>query len=150
MFEIEVTYRDGSPLEKLTCTSAYCELGKARSGLIRLRGWKVAPVHARIEHSLAGLFVEDVSRGYELRVNDQLVSRYGPLEPGDVIGIGGYLVRVRPLQTESEELPPTETDLPYNEEEAAGVPPTILPASCMMSRQLPCIRRKTPPSRSES
>ncbi|HHJ4328565.1 TPA: nucleoid-associated protein, partial [Klebsiella pneumoniae] len=72
----------------------------------RLRGWKVAPVHARIEHSLAGLFVEDVSRGYELRVNDQLVSRHGPLEPGDAIGIGGYLVRVRALQTQDGDEPP--------------------------------------------
>ena len=49
MFEIEVTYRDGKPVEKLTCTSAYCELGRARNGLVRLRGWKVAAVHARIE-----------------------------------------------------------------------------------------------------
>lgn len=100
MFEIEVTYRDGKPVEKLTCTSAHCELGRARSGLIRLRGWKVAPVHARIEHSMAGLFVEDVSRGYELRVNDKQVTRHGPLSPEDAIAIGGYLVRVRALQPE--------------------------------------------------
>lgn len=101
MFEIEVTYRDGKPVEKLTCTSAYCELGRARSGLIRLRGWKVAPIHARIEHSMAGLFVEDVSRGYELKVNDKLVNRYGPLAPEDRIAIGGYLVSVRALQTQA-------------------------------------------------
>lgn len=95
MFEIEVTYKDGQPVDKLTCTSAICELGKARTGLIRLRGWKVAPIHARIEQSLAGLFVEDVSRGYEVRVNDRAVSRHGSLTPDDVIAIGGYLVRVQ-------------------------------------------------------
>ncbi|MGE8497163.1 MAG: ATPase, T2SS/T4P/T4SS family [Pseudomonas sp.] len=114
MFEIEVTYRDGKPLEKLTCTSAYCELGRARSGLIRLRGWKVAPVHARIEHSMAGLFVEDVSRGYELRVNEAVVSRHGPLAPEDAIAIGGYLVRVRSLHAkqcdEAESLAPLTLD----------------------------------------
>lgn len=103
MFEIEVTYRDGKPLEKLTCTSAYCELGKARGGLIRLRGWKIAPVHARIEHSLAGLFVEDVSRGYEVLVNERPVSRHGPLTPEDAIAIGGYLVRVRALNTQQND-----------------------------------------------
>ena len=120
MFEIEVTYRDGSPLEKLTCTSAYCELGKARSGLIRLRGWKVAPVHARIEHSLAGLFVEDVSRGYEVRVNDAQVSRHGPLAPEDVIAIGGYLVRVRALHTQVGDEPESLT--PLGEEEGGSLP----------------------------
>ena len=120
MFEIEVTYRDGSPLEKLTCTSAYCELGKARSGLIRLRGWKVAPVHARIEHSLAGLFVEDVSRGYEVRVNDAQVSRHGPLAPEDVIAIGGYLVRVRALHTQVGDEP--ESLAPLGEEEGGSSP----------------------------
>src|SRR5690606_10818731 len=111
MFEIEVTYRDGKPLEKLTCTSAYCELGRARSGLIRLRGWKVAPVHARIEHSMAGLFVEDVSRGYELRVNEAVVSRHGPLAPEDAIAIGGYLVRVRALHTQQCNEPESLTPL---------------------------------------
>ena len=120
MFEIEVTYRDGSPLEKLTCTSAYCELGKARSGLIRLRGWKVAPVHARIEHSLAGLFVEDVSRGYEVRVNDAQVSRHGPLAPEDVIAIGGYLVRVRALHTQVGDEPESLT--PLGEEKGGSSP----------------------------
>ncbi len=103
MFEIEVTYRDGKPLEKLTCTSAYCELGKARGGLIRLRGWKIAPVNARFEHSLAGLFVEDVSRGYEVLVNERPVSRHGPLTPEDAIAIGGYLVRVRALNTQQND-----------------------------------------------
>ena len=108
MFEVDVTYRDGKPVEKLTCTSTWCELGKARSGLVRLRGWKVAPVHARIEHSLAGLFVEDVSRGYEVRVNEQVISRHGPLAPDDIIAIGGYLVRVRVLQQQED----TEAELP--------------------------------------
>ncbi|WP_313220503.1 ATPase, T2SS/T4P/T4SS family [Stutzerimonas nitrititolerans] len=121
MFEIEVTYRDGKPLEKLTCTSAYCELGKARSGLIRLRGWKVAPVHARIEHSLAGLFVEDVSRGYEVRVNDRLISRHGPLAPEDVIAIGGYLVRARALQPQQDD----EAEPPMPVGEAQEQEPTV-------------------------
>jgi pilus assembly protein CpaF len=97
MFEIEITYKDGQAVDKLTCASASCELGKARSGLVRLRGWKVAPVHARIEQSLAGLFVEDLSRGYEVRVNEKPVTRHGPLAPEDLIAIGGYLIRVRSL-----------------------------------------------------
>jgi pilus assembly protein CpaF len=98
MFEIEVTYKDGQPVDKLSCASASCELGKARTGLVRLRGWKVAPNHARIEQSLAGLFVEDISRGYEVKVNDKVVNRHGPLAPTDVISIGGYHIRVHSLE----------------------------------------------------
>jgi pilus assembly protein CpaF len=103
MFEIEVTYKDGQPVDKLTCASASCELGKARSGLVRLRGWKVAASHARIEHCLAGLFIEDISRGYEVRVNDKTVNRHGPLGPEDCIAIGGYHIRVRSLEQPTPE-----------------------------------------------
>jgi pilus assembly protein CpaF len=127
MFEIEVTYKDGQPVDKLSCASATCELGKARTGLVRLRGWKVAPVHARIEQCLAGLFVEDVSRGYEVRVNGQIVNRHGPLAPTDVIAIGGYHIRVNSLEQKvsEEKLPEVhehdtlelepEDELPYME-----------------------------------
>src|SRR5690606_15151928 len=123
MFEIEVTYRDGKPVEKLTCTSAHCELGRARTGLIRLRGWKVAPIHARIEHSMAGLFIEDVSRGYELRVNEAVVARHGPLTPEDTIAIGGYLVRVRTLQSKQSEVP--ESLVPTTELDGLATPEAL-------------------------
>ncbi len=121
MFELEVTYRNGEPVDKVTCTAPQCELGKARTCILRLRGWKVAPIHARIERSLAGLFVEDLSRGYEVEVNGKLIGRYGPLSDSDQIGIGGYLVRVRSLQVEAEDMPPSDSDLPLNEAEAAGI-----------------------------
>lgn len=106
MFEIEITYKDGQPVDRLTCTSSTCELGKSRAGLVRLRGWKVAASHARIDQSLAGLFVEDISRGYEVRVNDKVVNRHGPLTPEDTIAIGGYHIRVHSLEQKVSEAPP--------------------------------------------
>ncbi len=106
MFELEIRYRNGQPVDTLTCATVQCELGKARTCISRLRGWKVAPVHARIEQSLAGLFVEDVSRGYDVQVNGALITRHGPLKEQDEIGIGGYLIRVRPLHGAGDELPP--------------------------------------------
>ncbi|WP_339079561.1 ATPase, T2SS/T4P/T4SS family [Pseudomonas sp. TMP9] len=113
MFEVVVTYKGGEPLDTLTCTSAQCEVGKARTGLVRLRGWKVAPNHARIEQSLGGLFVENISRGNELLVNGKPVERFGPLSPEDLIGIGAYNLQVRALgQTAAEAdapLPPAIT-----------------------------------------
>ncbi|MFI8740955.1 ATPase, T2SS/T4P/T4SS family [Stutzerimonas zhaodongensis] len=113
MFELDITYRNGEAVDTLTCTAPQCELGKARTCILRLRGWKVAPLHARIEQSLAGLFVEDISRGYELEVNGRLVQRHGPLTPDDLIGIGGYLVRVRSLSGELDDpTPPLDIQAP--------------------------------------
>ncbi|MDP2444018.1 FHA domain-containing protein, partial [Pseudomonas sp.] len=125
MFEVVVTYKSGEPLDTLTCTSAQCDVGKARSGLVRLRGWKVAPSHARIEQSLGGLFVENISRGNELLVNGKPVERFGPLSPEDLIGIGAYNLQVRAvgqIETEADTpLPPDaaissgEDNAPYME-----------------------------------
>jgi pilus assembly protein CpaF len=125
MFEVVVTYKGGEQVDTLTCTSAQCDVGKARTGLVRLRGWKVAPTHARIEQSLGGLFIENISRGNELLVNGTPVERFGPLSPEDTIGIGAYNLQVRSLgQIESEAdipLPPdvaaasTEDSSPYME-----------------------------------
>ncbi|MDF3194557.1 ATPase, T2SS/T4P/T4SS family [Pseudomonas sp. 1928-m] len=125
MFEVVVTYKGGEQLDTLTCTSAQCEVGKARTGLVRLRGWKVAPSHARIEQSLGGLFVENISRGNELLVNGKPVERFGPLSPEDLIGIGAYNLQVRAvgqIETEADTpLPPDaaissgEDNAPYME-----------------------------------
>ncbi|MFP6850305.1 MAG: ATPase, T2SS/T4P/T4SS family [Pseudomonas sp.] len=121
MFELDVTYRNGEAVDKVTCTAQQCELGKARTCILRLRGWKVAPVHARIEQLLAGLFVEDVSRGYELEVNGQVVQRHGPLSADDQIGIGGYLVRVRSLSGELDEsAQPLDLQVPQVVDSAAS------------------------------
>ncbi|HZX17071.1 MAG TPA: ATPase, T2SS/T4P/T4SS family [Pseudomonas sp.] len=117
MFEVVVTYKGGEQLDTLTCTSAQCEVGKARTGLVRLRGWKVAPNHARIEQSLGGLFVENISRGNELLVNGKPVERFGPLSPEDLIGIGAYNLQVRGLgQIETE----ADTPLPPDAAASSG------------------------------
>jgi len=117
MFEVVVTYKGGEPLDTLTCTSAQCEVGKARTGLVRLRGWKVAPNHARIEQSLGGLFVENISRGNELLVNGKPVERFGPLSPEDLIGIGAYNLQVRAVgQIETE----ADTPLPPDASASSG------------------------------
>ena len=117
MFEVVVTYKGGEQLDTLTCTSAQCEVGKARTGLVRLRGWKVAPNHARIEQSLGGLFVENISRGNELLVNGKPVERFGPLSPEDLIGIGAYNLQVRAVgQVETE----ADTPLPPDAATSSG------------------------------
>ncbi|MGJ8671167.1 MAG: ATPase, T2SS/T4P/T4SS family [Oceanococcus sp.] len=106
MFEIHVQTKDGKSHDSVRCGADACELGSSRDNIMRLRGWKVAPRHIRFEKSLAGVFVEDVSRGYGMLVNGESLERHGPLLASDEIVIGGYRLRV-----ESEDEPQSESEL---------------------------------------
>lgn len=110
MFKILVTHKDGRELSSVNCAARSCKIGKARENIIRLNGWRVAPVHARLERTDVGLFVEDISRGFKLYVNGEEVKRHGPLNPEDEILIAGYKVYVS-MQSESDnaaEVPDTD------------------------------------------
>ena len=94
MFELKISSKNGKFNESVRCGADACELGRSRNSIVRVRGWKVAPRHARFERQLAGVFVEDVSRGFGLSVNGKSVERHGPLLPEDVVEFGGYSVSV--------------------------------------------------------
>src|SRR5690606_26641419 len=80
--------------DKVRCGAASCELGRSREVILRVRGWRVAPKHVRFEKELAGVFIEDISRGFGVTVNGKTVSRHGPLRADDVIEFGGFVARV--------------------------------------------------------
>jgi pilus assembly protein CpaF len=94
MFNILVTDKAGREFATANCAARSCQIGKARDNIIRLNGWRVAPMHMRIEESDVGLFVEDVSRGFKLNVNGEEVKRHGPLAADDEIQLAGYKVYV--------------------------------------------------------
>ncbi len=95
MFEIQVSSRDGKWQDKVRCGADACELGRSRDVILRVRGWRVAPRHVRFEKELAGVFVEDISRGFGVTVNGKAISRHGPLNPEDQIEFGGgFIARV--------------------------------------------------------
>jgi len=94
VFEITVTSKNGKDSESVRCGANACEVGRSRDSILRVRGWRVAPRHVRFEKMLAGVFVEDVSRGFGIAVNGNKVERYGPLQPADVIDMAGYKVSV--------------------------------------------------------
>jgi pilus assembly protein CpaF len=62
--------------------------------ILRVRGWRVAPKHIRLEKELAGVFVEDLSRGFGVTVNGRSINRHGPLKAEDVIEFGGFVCQV--------------------------------------------------------
>ena len=94
MFEIKVSSKDGKWQDSVRCGADSCAIGRSRDVILRVRGWKVAPKHVRFEKELAGVFVVDISRGAGVTVNGQEVERYGPLEPDDEIGFGGFVATV--------------------------------------------------------
>ncbi len=102
MFEITVKDKKGELVETINCALDTCEIGKARQVLVNLKGWSVAPKHVKIERTLAGIYAQDISRGYDLLVNGENVERYGPLTETDKLTIGGYTLSVKSLLEESE------------------------------------------------
>ncbi len=102
MFRIEVKDRKDQLLESVRCVAKDCVIGSSDEGIIKLKGWRLAPRHVRIYRELAGLFVENISNGKELAVNGQRVERQGPLTEDDVIVIGRYCITVYDEQNESD------------------------------------------------
>ena len=94
MFNVIVRNTDGQIQNVVECPVDVCGIGKSRSNLVQLRGWKVAPEHAEIHRTSEGLFVERVSKKAELFVNDEAVENYGPLRSRDQVKIGGFIVQV--------------------------------------------------------
>ena len=101
MFEITVKDKKGALVETINCGLDSCEIGKSRQVLVNLKGWSVAPKHAKIEKTLAGIYIEDISRGYDLLVNGENVDRYGPLKETDKLTIGGYTLLVKNIVADS-------------------------------------------------
>lgn len=94
MFNVIVRNAEGAIQNVIECPIDVCAIGKSRSNLVQLRGWKVAPEHAEIHRTSEGLFVERVSKKGELFVNDDLVDNYGPLRSRDEVKIGGFVIQV--------------------------------------------------------
>ena len=99
MFDIIVIADKGRTTRRVRCTLKQCTIGKARDNLIQIRGWRIAPVHARIEMTERGMFIEDLSEGIGTRVNGEVVQNYGPLRGSDVIAIGSYEFRIGSAKT---------------------------------------------------
>jgi len=95
MFEIKVLDKKGREIETVRCGADSCEIGSSRDGIIRIRGWRVSPRHARFTRELAGVFIEDVSNGAGISINNKLVERHGPILLDDIIEIGSYVIEVK-------------------------------------------------------
>jgi pilus assembly protein CpaF len=94
MFDIIIITDKGKTTSRVRCNIKQATIGKSRDNLVQIRGWRIAPVHARIEMTDKGMFVEDTSEGIGTLVNGQKITYYGPIRSADIISIGGYEFRV--------------------------------------------------------
>jgi pilus assembly protein CpaF len=94
MFDVIVITDGGSTTKRVRCNIKHCTIGKSRDNLVQIRGWRVAPVHCRIELTDKGIYVEDTSEGIGTKVNGDKITYYGPLRSADVINIGSYDFKV--------------------------------------------------------
>jgi len=93
MFDITVKTKNDAPVSDMRCVLAHCSLGKSRDNLVQLRGWSIANVHAEIQQTAEGLYVEDKSGGAGTLLNGKKISaKEGPLSPQDVVNIGNYYI----------------------------------------------------------
>ncbi len=101
MLLIAVTTPRGQRTEE-ECTIDSCTIGKSDENRIMLQGWSVGRSHATIHRRKDGVYVEDHGASSGTRVNNKKVSGvYGPLKPGDEIGICDYILTVLDLEPEA-------------------------------------------------
>ncbi|MEM7540160.1 MAG: ATPase, T2SS/T4P/T4SS family [Pseudomonadota bacterium] len=93
MFNIMVKDKGGKLLAKVECKRDECSVGKSSQNLVKLRGWRVAGVHAEFNRLPDGIYVEDKSQG-NTTVNGEAITRYGPLRSKDEVEIGGFRISV--------------------------------------------------------
>ncbi len=94
MFDVIIITDKGKNTKRVRCTIKQCTVGKSRDNLIQIRGWRIAPVHARMEMTDKGIYIEDLSNGVGTMVNGERIDYYGPLRSADTINICGYDFRV--------------------------------------------------------
>ncbi len=94
MFDIVVITDKGKTTDRIRCNIKNCSIGKSRQNLVQIRGWRIAPVHARIEMTDKGIYVEDTSEGIGTMVNGEKITYYGPIRSADVVSIGSYEFKI--------------------------------------------------------
>ena len=88
MFTIHLKSKELSRTHEVSGTR--CVIGSAQTADLTLAGWKVQKEHAELFISNEQPFVRDLGSMFGTQVNGKKTSTYGPLQPEDVILIGGF------------------------------------------------------------
>lgn len=128
MLDMELRFEDGT-VDSLQ-TSLPLDIGRAPDCGLRLKAWRVARRHARIEQREGGLFLEDFGALSGTLINGQRVTQYGPLYAGDEIVIGHCLMRIRETGQASQAQVPAFSGVVSQDTLAGPTSPNTEPAPC--------------------
>jgi pilus assembly protein CpaF len=94
--DMQVTIRTkrGAVVNKLVCESAEFLIGKDAESLVCLNGWKVSGRHASVAKQQSHIFVRDLDSRTGTYIDGARISSYGPLKPGQQIGVGDYVIEI--------------------------------------------------------
>ena len=114
MFDVIIITDKGKTTNRVRCNIKHCSIGKSRDNLVPIRGWRIAPIHCRIEMTDKGIYVEDTSEGIGTTVNGEKITYYGPLRSADTIEIGNYEFKVG--QSSGDEVPDSPSQIGEQED----------------------------------
>jgi len=87
--------KKGSVTDVLSFNQDKVFIGKSKSSQIMLKGWNVAEKHACLYNCDDGIYILDMKASASgLKVNGKRVDEYGPIDPSDMIEIGGNFISV--------------------------------------------------------
>ncbi len=115
MFDITIVTKSGKPVNKIRCLINKCTIGKSRENLVALRGWKIAQIHAELEHRPDGLYVLD-NEDNGIQVNGKKCTDFGPFNEKDELCISGYILSFK-VEGEEEEDNKDELDVDIDDEQ---------------------------------
>lgn len=100
---LRIQMRQGSTgaTEKFICHFPL-RIGRDNADGLSLSGLWVGKFHCEIRSSAAGYMVVDQGTLAGTLVNGQRISEYGPLEVGDEIQIGSWILKIQPSEAHSE------------------------------------------------
>src|SRR5690606_26028359 len=99
MLHLDLHFEDGTV--QSACFSLPLEIGRGQDCHLRLKAWRVAKRHARIERRPAGLFLDDFGALSGTLVNGERIAQYGQLLVGDELLIGPCLIQLRKIDDEA-------------------------------------------------
>ena len=94
MFDVIVTTAKGTSVGRIKCNEKTCTIGKDKQHIVSLHGFKVSKEHAKLYLNDDGIYLEDRASRTGTQLNGSKIESAGPLQPTDVIEIGGYHIRV--------------------------------------------------------
>ncbi len=97
---LHLQFQDGR--QRTEVVRVPCTIGRDAGCDVRIRHWRVARVHARLDSVEAGALIEDLGSLAGTTVNGRRVARHAPLAPRDAIVIGPCLIRVEVLSAQAD------------------------------------------------